>query len=221
MPSSFHWWHRPCLVKIDGFPGMAHGTYGILIGVEAFAHLDREIFALRGQGLGQGLGQEAERLMLSTRVRDRMGPDGMGRDGKGWWWMMVDDGFSHVFSMFFHVFFWNLSDFVAGEAAEQRRRDLGSHSNGDGHCHAAVDQSSSGTGPYLGTTCGNRPSGPVPKKKKRSNTIPKFVVHLLTQTKWDQHPLNHLLNHLLNHPKPSFFSVFFQYKGWFFDIPGW
>jgi len=93
-------------------------------------------------------------------------PDGMGRDGKGWWWKMVDDGFSHVFSMFFHGFFWNLSDFVAGEAAEQRRRDLGSHSNGDGHCHAAVDQSSSGTGPYLGTTCGNRPSGPVPKKKK-------------------------------------------------------
>ena len=71
------------MVKIDGFPGMAHGTYGILIGVEAFAHLDREIFALRGQGLGQGLGQETERLMLSTRVRDRMGPEGMGRDGKG------------------------------------------------------------------------------------------------------------------------------------------
>ena len=153
------------MVKIDGFPGMAHGTYGILIGVEAFAHLDREIFALRGQGLGQGLGQETERLMLSTRVRDRMGPEGMGRDGKGWWWMMVDDAFKclfHVFSWFFEM---NLSDFVAGEAAEQRRRDLGSHSNGDGHCHAAVDQSSSGTGPHLGTTCGNRPSGPVPKKK--------------------------------------------------------
>ena len=51
-------------------------------GVEAFEHLDREIFALRGQGLGRGVG-ETERLTLSTRVRFPGGSD----DGKGW--MMV------------------------------------------------------------------------------------------------------------------------------------
>ena len=38
------------------------------IGVEAFEHLDREIFALRGQ--------ETERLMLSTRVPGSQGTMG-------------------------------------------------------------------------------------------------------------------------------------------------
>ena len=47
----------------DGLmPGMRR------IGVEAFEHLDREIFALRGQ--------ETERLMLSTRVPGSQGTMG-------------------------------------------------------------------------------------------------------------------------------------------------
>ena len=63
-------------------------------GVEAFEHLDREIFALRGQGLGRGVG-ETERLTLSTRVRF---PGG--RDDVKSWMMVVFRWFSVVFPIF-------------------------------------------------------------------------------------------------------------------------